>query len=128
MNEEIKKILKMIEEGHITADEGQGLIEALGADSIETNEYDWSPTNKKAKFFKIRVTENGKQIVNISLPISLVEVGLKLGAKIDNKHAGGIEGLEDIDFDEIIKAVKGGAQGKLVDIDKDDTKVEIFVE
>ncbi len=127
MNEEIKKILKMIEEGHITADEGQRLIEALGAKITETNESSWDSTNKKAKFLKVRVAEEGKDIVNISLPIGLVEVGLKLGTKIGKKH-GDIEGLENIDFDEIIEAVRGGAQGKLVDVEDGDTKVEVFVE
>lgn len=127
MNEEIKKILKMIEEGHITADEGQRLIEALGIDGTETNELTWGSTNKKAKFFKVRVVEEGKNIVNISLPIGLLEVGLRLGTKMGKKH-GEIEGLESIDFDEIIEAVKGGAQGKLVDIEDGDTKVEVFVE
>ncbi|NLY73455.1 MAG: hypothetical protein GX079_07165, partial [Tissierellia bacterium] len=126
MNEEIKKILKMIEEGHITADEGQRLIEALGAKITETNESSWDSTNKKAKFLKVRVAEEGKDIVNISLPIGLVEVGLKLGTKIGKKH-GDIEGLENIDFDEIIEAVRGGAQGKLVDVEDGDTKVEVFV-
>lgn len=127
MNEEIKKILKMIEEGHINADEGQRLIEALGTDITETNESSWGSTNKKAKFFKVRVVEEGKNIVNISLPIGLLEVGLRLGTKIGKKH-GDIEGLENIDFDEIIEAVRGGAQGKLVDVEDGDTKVEVFVE
>lgn len=128
MKEETKKILKMIEEGHITADEGEKLIEAIGADHMNPSVYSTQTSDDNPKFLKVRVAEEGKNKVNVSIPISLVEVGLKIGAKIGPKFAPEAEALNDIDFDELMQAIKEGARGKLVDIDDGDNKVEVFVE
>jgi hypothetical protein len=59
----------------------------------------------------VRVTDlaSGRNKVNINIPMSLVNVGLKMGARF----APDIEG---INFDEIVAAIKSGSQGKIVDV------------
>ncbi len=82
-----------------------------------------------AKWLKIRVrTMDDNPKVNVNIPISLVEVGLKLAKKFDPKLEE--SGLDQIDLDEIIEAVKNGAEGKLVDVEDEEnqTKVQVFVE
>lgn len=128
MRDEVKKILKMIEEGDITAEEGEKLIEALGTNQGEVSAQGLPISDSSPQFLKVRVDEEGKSKVNISIPISLVEVGLKIGAQIGPKFAPEAEALKDIDLDELMQAIRDGARGKLVDIEDDDTKVEIFVE
>ena len=122
--EERMQILKMIEEGKISAEEGAKLLAALAAGS-KTDISRREPAGGSAKQFRVRVTDlaSGRNKVNINIPMSLVNVGLKMGARF----APDIEG---INFDEIVAAIKSGSQGKIVDVvdDEDGERVEIYVE
>lgn len=68
MKQERKRILKMLEEGKITADEADDLLATLN--SAPEKESRFSPGNE-AKSLKIRVEEAGEEKVNISIPLSL---------------------------------------------------------
>ena len=122
--EERMQILKMIEEGKISAEEGAKLLAALAAGS-KADVARREPAGSSAKQFRVRVTDltSGRNKVNINIPMSLVNVGLKMGARF----APDIEG---INFDEIVAAIKSGSQGKIVDVvdDEDGERVEIYVE
>ena len=78
-----------------------------------------------AKQFRVRVTDlaTGRNKVNVNIPMGLVNVGLKMGARF----APDIEG---INFDEVVAAIKSGSQGKIVDVvdEEDGERVEIYVE
>ncbi len=126
MKEEMKRILKMVEEKKITAEEGEKLLEALQPE--ETTKMMGEGRGHSPRFLKIRVIEEGKTKVNVNLPISLVDVGLKIASKIGPQYAEELKGLKDIDFEEIATAIKEGVQGKLVDIQDGDTSVEIYAE
>jgi len=121
--EERMQILKMIEEGKINAAEGMDLLNALGKSDQGT----MLKTN--AKWLKVRVkTMENKTKVKVNIPLSLVDVGLKLATA----YAPQIKesGLDQIDFDEIIEAVRNGAEGKIVDVEDEETqtRVEVYVE
>ena len=120
--EERMQILKMIEEGKISAEEGAKLLAALssgGKGDAARQEV------SGRKQFRVRITDlaTGRNKVNINIPMSLVNVGIKMGARF----APDIEG---IDFDEIVTAIKSGSQGKIVDVvdEEDGERVEIYVE
>ena len=120
--EERLKILKMIEDGKISAEEGAKLLAALSAgakSSVQKRE------GGGPKQFRVRVTDlaSGRNKVNINIPMSLVNVGLKMGARF----APDIEG---VNFDEVMEAVRSGSQGKIIDVvdDEDGERVEIYVE
>jgi hypothetical protein len=122
--EERMQILKMIEEGKISAEEGAKLLAALSAGSkVETGRRE--PGVGSAKQFRVRVTDlaTGRNKVNVNIPMGLVNVGLKMGARF----APDIEG---INFDEVVAAIKSGSQGKIVDVvdEEDGERVEIYVE
>lgn len=122
--EERMQILKMIEEGKISPAEGAKLLAALS--SGKSARSDTRVTRGgEARWFRVRVTDlnTGKNKVNVNIPMSLVNVGIKMGAKF----APNVEGL---DFDEISQAIQDGARGKIVDVvDEDDgERVEIFIE
>ncbi len=122
--EERIQILKMIEEGKITAVEGAELLRALGRDKQ-------TPTSEPLKgassprWFRVRITDtrSGRNKVNVNLPMGLVNVGIKMGARF----APEIEGVE---YDHIMQAIRSGQQGKILDVtdDEDGERVEIFVE
>ena len=115
--EERMQILKMIEEGQITAEEGAKLLEALEEPAREREE-------GPARWFRVRVTDmfTGKHKVNINLPLGLVNIGAKIGAKFAAPF--------DLNMEEILRAVKEGAQGKIVDVEdsEDGERVEIYIE
>ena len=119
--EERLKILKMIEDGKISAEEGAKLLAAL-ADSRRTQPL---PTGGPAKWFRVRVTDmaTGKTRVNVNLPMSLVNVGLKMSARF-------APNLDQEQLNVIAEALKAGSLGKIVDVidDEDGEHVEVFIE
>ena len=72
MNEEKSRILKMLEDKKITADDAMKLLDAL--DRTESR-----PTDRelRKKWLHVRVEKNGKQTVNIKLPLSLLKFGFQ---------------------------------------------------
>ena len=123
VSEERIQILEMVEEGKITASEAMELLNAL-----ERNQEDIVPKNK-AKWLKVRVnTMEDETKVNVNIPIALVDVGLKLAKTYDPKLKE--SGLDKINIDEILEAVKNGAEGKIVDVEDEEnqTRVKVYVE
>jgi hypothetical protein len=122
--EERMQILKMIEEGKISAEEGAKLLQALAGKS-DKRRASSALAGDEARWLRVRVTDldTGRNTVNVNIPMSLVTVGLKMGARF----APNVEGL---DYEQITEAIKSGAQGKIVDVvdEEDGERVEIFVE
>jgi hypothetical protein len=123
--EERLQILKMIEEGKISAAEGAELLRALDTKSDKFATPEPMKGASAPRWFRVRVTDtnSGRNKVNINIPMGLVNVGIKMGARfapeIDGQH------LEDI-----LTAVRSGQTGKVMDItdEEDGERVEIFVE
>jgi hypothetical protein len=122
--EERMQILSMVAEGTITAEEGAKLLAALEPEARRNARPDLTGPSSP-RWFRVRVTdlETGKNKVNVNLPMSLVEVGTRMGARFAPE-------LEDMDFRDIIDQIKSGAQGKIVEVEdiEDGERVEIYVE
>jgi hypothetical protein len=122
--EERMQILKMIEAKQVTAEEGAKLLGALGEDR-ESSAPQPSPATS-GKWFRVRVTDmkTGRRKVNVNIPLGLVDVGLKMGAKFAPA------GLEGLDMNQIMTAIKSGGEGKVVDVEdeEDGEHVEVFIE
>jgi hypothetical protein len=120
--EERLRILKMIEEGKISAEEGARLLSALGGQKSASRATPGAPT---ARWFRVRVTDlaTGKNKVNVNIPMSLVNVGMKMGARF-------VPETSDIDVEELFEQIRSGAQGKILEAinEEDGEQVEIFVE
>jgi hypothetical protein len=121
MSEERARILQMISEGKITAEEGARLLSALrGAASAPQ-----PPRAGMARWFRVRVTDmvTGRTKVNVNLPLSLVKAGLKMGARF-------APDMEELDWEELTIAIQEGASGKIVEVEdeEDGERVEVFVE
>lgn len=122
--EERMQILKMIEEGKISAAEGAELLRALDRDSgsqvIEPLRGASSP-----RWFRVRVTDvsTGRNKVNVNIPMGLVNVGIKMGARFAPE-------MEGVNYQELMEAIRSGQQGKIFDLtnEEDGERVEIFVE
>lgn len=131
--EERMKILKMVEEGKISPEEGAKLLAALsesagnkaGSSAGAASSYANVRGAGGARWLRVRVTDiaTGKQKVSVNLPIGLVSVGAKIAAKFAPE-------AENLEINQIMEAIKSGAQGKIIDVtdDEDGEHVEIYVE
>lgn len=124
-SEERLKILTMIQEGKITAQEGLELLNTLSDAAKSAGEEESVSGHRSARWLRVRVTDTDteKTRVNVRLPVSLMNAGVKMGAKF----APEVEGM---DMDMILGAIKGGELGKIVDVydDDDGEHVEVFLE
>jgi hypothetical protein len=123
--EERMKILKMIEDGKISAEDGAKLLAALSDSRKPGNPPAAPPSGGDARWFRVRVTDlaTGKTKVNVNIPMGLVNVGIKMGARF-------APGLNSQQMEAIAEALKTGAVGKIVEAtdEEDGERVEIFVE
>ena len=123
-SEERMRILKMIQEGKITAEEGAKLLAALRESRKEPRPPS-VPGRMSKGWLRVRVTDmaTNRAKVNVNLPLGLMDAGLKIGAQYAPELAG-------IDLTQFIEDIKGGAQGKIIDVidEEDGEHVEIFVE
>jgi hypothetical protein len=119
--EERMKILKMIEEGKVSAEEGAKLLSALASANRPTGGLSASG----AKWLRVRVTDvnSGRSKATVQIPISLMEAGMKIGAHF----APEIDGVK---MDQLVEALRSGMTGKIIDVTDDDDgeHVEIYVE
>jgi hypothetical protein len=122
--EERMQILNMVAEGKITAEEGAKLLAALEPERKKEPRLAGEGPSEP-RWFRVRVTdlETGKSKVNVNLPMSLVDVGTRMGARFAPE-------LEDMDLNDIIEQIKSGAQGKIVEVEDAEggERVEIYVE
>ncbi len=125
-SQERMRILQMIQEGTITAEDGIRLMDSIEkSEKGEDKEEPVVEKNQTARFFRIRVTDTntGKTRVNVRLPISVVNSGLKMGARF----APEVNGLNSAD---LMQYIREGTIGKIVDVfdDEDGEHVEVFLE
>ena len=122
--EERMQILKMIEEGKISASDGAELLRALEQDGPAKPSEPLKGASQP-RWFRVRVTDlsTGKSKVSVNIPMGLVNVGMKMGARFAPE-------MEGVDFDELTDAVRSGASGKVMDVidEEEGERVEIFVE
>jgi hypothetical protein len=121
-SEERLKILAMVEAGKISPEEGARLLSALSKQKSARAAGEGS----EARWLRVRVTElnSGKESIRVNLPIGLVNVGLRMGARfvpeVEQEEVMG----------EISEALQHGLMGKVVDVidEEDGQRVEIFIE
>jgi hypothetical protein len=145
--EERLKILEMIASKQVTPEEGARLLEAVGSAAVgpaapatapppapakqmvqapaaePTRTVSVLPNGGTAKRLRIRVVEGSGTKVNVNLPLSLMEIGLKFGGRF-------VDELKDFDneIQMLMEAVRNDVTGKIVEVDDEDSHVEIFIE
>lgn len=134
MSEERLRILKMVEDKKITAEEAAKLMAAMDTPG---------GANGKAHWLKVRVfdKDSEKPKVRVTVPLSILKIAGKLGGKFSvmmpeeaksQMEAKGIkldsESLENIEqlFDEL--AVNGRYQLVNVEDDEDGQRVEVYID
>ena len=117
MKEEIMKILKMVEEGKIKAEDAYKLIDAIS--EVEKSQ------KKEGKFLKIHIEDEDGEKVKVSVPLNLV----KLIDKFIPKEAK--EKIEEHGFNlnDLVSFIQEGTSEPILDIENEDgEKVKIWIE
>jgi len=139
MNPDRLRILKMLSDGKISADEAERLLDALGAKPAAT---DAAPSASAAspRYFRVLVDtadHDGPTKVNVRVPMQLLRAGVRLSALIpptarDEVNAAmarqgltfDINQLKPENLDELVASL-----GELtVDVDSDAARVRVFCE
>ena len=117
-------ILRMIEEGTVSADEGARLLSSVNNKDVKPSPQ-LAVGKKSAKWFRVRVTDTktGKNKATVSLPLALMDWGLRVGAQFAPE-------VGDIDLGELSDLLSEGMEGKIVDVldEEDGEHVEIYIE
>jgi len=120
-SEERIKILKMIQDGKISAEDGAKLLEALNRGAGRPGACA-SALAGDGRYLRVRVTDTftGRAKVSVNLPISLVDAGLGIAANYIPKVAS-------ID---LMEAIRNGMTGKVIDVmdEEDGEHVEVYIE
>jgi hypothetical protein len=118
------KILKMIEEGKLSAEEGTKLLSALSDRRLPTPPRP-PGSSGSPRWLRIRVTDvrTGRSKASVQIPLALVDAGMKIGAHFAPE-------VEGVDMSNVMEALRSGVTGKIIDVtdEEDGEHVEIYVE
>jgi hypothetical protein len=141
MNEDRKRILAMLGDGKITADEAERLLDALGSRSPSTYAAAPQPLSNRPKYFRVEVNANdspsGPTKVNVRVPLQLLRAGVRLSALIPPKARDEVNAAmarEGIPFDintikpENLEELIEHLAGVTVDVDDPNARVRVFCE
>lgn len=125
-SEERIKVLKMIQDGKVTAEEGTRLLAALDKSRQRggRSSRSASPNTGDGRWIRLRVSNSrsGKTQVNMQIPIGLVSMGLQIGGRF-------VPEMNNLDVSQLQAAVQAGTRGKILEVASEDGDlVEIFVE
>jgi hypothetical protein len=122
------KILKMVQERKISAEEGIELLDLISEKTPKGNASNPDSdtlARTAAQWFRVVVTDtqSGKTRVNVRLPVSLVNAGMKMGARF-SPQIDGLNRKQLLDF------LQSGTTGKVIDVLDDDggEHVEVYIE
>ncbi len=122
--EERMKILQMIKEGKITAEEGAKLLAALSQSQNVPKKFG-NRTSGGPRWFRVRVTDTvtGKTKTSVNIPLGLMEWGVRIGAQFAPE-------VGHISMEQLYEMAQSGMEGKIVDVvdEEDGEHVEIFIE
>lgn len=110
MKDEVKRILKMVEEGKIDIDKASDLIDAINNSPTVTP----VTTSKNLdKMLKVRVFSATKDTVNVNVPVKFLKA---IGNAVNNIKIPGVSDEDGIDIKMIMEAIDSGLEGKIVDV------------
>ncbi len=115
MNGSRMKILEMLAEGKITADEASALLEKVNVSEAPESKAPVStePGSAMPRYLRVVVDSADGDKVNVKVPMSLIRTGIKLSALMPADAADAVKEqgidlsmLRDLPADELIEALR----------------------
>jgi len=137
MSEDRRRILDLLEQGKITADEAERLLDAIEQPAAAGRPGDSAaplvPTSKP-KYLRV-IVDDGDEHVNVRVPLQLIRAGVKLGSIIPEHAQSKLYmklGEKGIDFSnlkpEMIEDLVDGMAELAVEVNDGDEHVRVFCE
>lgn len=131
MADALEQVLRLVADGRLTAAQAAQILDALGAADDRAADTAAGPSNAgtrpssdpsdpaggSATSIRIEITEHGRKVINLRVPVSLGRMALDR-----------IPGLGGTNADLVRQALADGRSGTLVDIDDDGSGVRIALE
>jgi hypothetical protein len=119
MTEERKKILEMLSEGKITAEDAERLLDRIEGGRSAAPKPSRQPGEPcKIKWLLVQVDSNDGDKVNVRVPISLIRTGIKLGAILPSGASERIQ-ASGIDLNDLAKLADEELVEALADLQVD---------
>ena len=120
--EERLRILQLIEDKKISAEDGARLIAALGEAAPEQPSREAEGAGRSLRVV-VTDTYSGKARVNVRIPAGIVDMALRLGVHF-------IPDNDALDLDELMSALRAGVTGKVIDVydEEEGHHVEVFID
>jgi hypothetical protein len=137
MSSEKRRILNLLAQGKISADEAERLLDAVSEPATPDQPEQPGRANGKCRFFCVKVDPKDghshgrhKGQINIKIPLALMKAGIKLGSVLPGGAKDRIEGhlsdhgldLKKMDIDELVRVL----QETGIDIDNEQESVRIY--
>jgi hypothetical protein len=132
MTDALDQVLRLVADGRLTAEQAAPILDALSAADQDGPIDEERPDERReiepaagssperggaATAIRIEITEGGRRVVNLRVPLSLGRMALDR-----------IPGLSGANVDLVRQALSEGRSGTLVDIDEEDGGVRIGLE
>ena len=127
MSEELIRVLKMIESGVITSEEGQKLIQAMQKSEQKVAPVNSHPIGRFLRLDILSTEEGEKETVQINFPLNLAKAVLKMGIVQKQLNAKVGENV-NLDIEEILALIDSEVMGDLMTIDTKDAKIRIWID
>ena len=121
------QILRLVDEGRISAAEAGPILDALdararggqpGAGTAPDDDAAGDRSgDRPARVLRIQVTEAGRAIINLRIPLSLGRAAISQ-----------VPGISEATSDRIREAIEAGVKGSILDIDDHGDQVRISIE
>jgi hypothetical protein len=116
MNEEITRVLTMVQEGKIDAAKGAELITVLKEKEDTGSRLTEKPAKYADKTLKVRVVSAEGDNVAANLPVKLIKAVLTAGHSIAAGIPQSEKYVKDIDIHLITEAIENELEGPIVDV------------
>jgi len=112
MNDELKRILTMVENGKLTSDQATTLIDSMEEKTEKNTLLEDSPYLNR--LLKVRIQSETNDNINVNVPIRLVKVLLQTGIGIAAKIPQAQTYTENIDVELLLTAIDSELVGEIV--------------
>lgn len=118
----LERVLRLVSEGKLTAEEAGPILDALdagraGAARQSAGTQRPGGDDSAARALRVEITERGRTVVNLRIPISLGRAALNR-----------VPGISEMTSERIREAIAAGIRGPIMDVDEDGDGVRITIE
>ena len=116
MADALERVLQLVAEGRLTADEAAPLLDALEANGPDTQSQpdpgsrpEPTSPDAPASAVRIEVSDGGRKVINLRVPLALGRSAIN-----------GVPGLSEATSERIKEAIQAGIKGPILDVDDED--------